>query len=421
MDKILLVDDNKALSKLLAKKMNKELPDMQVDVAHSFEEAKILMAKNKKDYFLAVLDLNLPDAPNGEIVDYALAGGLGVIVLTGSLDKKTKEFFTQKEIIDYVYKGNVDDVNYIFSTINRLSKNRKFKVMVVDDSSQFRSYLKKVMKNLQFQVFTAAHGEEAMNYFNDNPDIKLVLTDYNMPVKNGLEVLREIRAEHGKNDVGVIVMTSPNEDVGAPIFIKQGANDFIAKPFEKEELICRVNNTIDIIENIEQIANFANHDFLTGIYNRRFFYENVAEYSQKAHECQESFAIAMIDIDHFKSINDTFGHDGGDRVLKSLASQFTNATKGSDIVARFGGEEFCILLKNVKKEDAIKFFVKLRADIAASQIEIKGSFLKFTISIGLAFSNEDYTLDELLELADNALYVAKESGRNRVEVANYDY
>ena len=414
-NKILIVEDNKALAKLIAKKMEDKV-EMDIDIAHSLAEAQAFLT-DPKEYFIALLDLNLPDAPNGEVVDYVISKGLPSIVLTGSMDDATRESFIHKDIVDYVYKGNMDDINYIFRIINRLSKNRQYKVMVVEDSAPFRSALKKILTSLQFQVFTAAHGEEAMNYFTDNPDIKLALCDYRMPVKDGLEVLKEIRAIGDKNQIGVLMMTSPSENVNGAIFLKNGANDFIAKPFVKEELICRVNNTIEAMENINQIADFANKDFLTGVYNRRYFYENMNEYVAYAEEHMEPYVVAMLDIDHFKKINDTHGHNNGDKVLKTLAKKLIDETKGDDLIARFGGEEFCIILKDISNEDAVKFFVNLRANIANCKVQLKKEQISFTVSIGVAFSRSDYRLDELLELADEALYRAKENGRNRVEIA----
>lgn len=414
-NKILIVEDNKALAKLIAKKMEDKV-EMDIDIAHSLAEAQAFLT-DPKEYFIALLDLNLPDAPNGEVVDYVISKGLPSIVLTGSMDEATRESFIHKDIVDYVYKGNMDDINYIFRIINRLSKNRQYKVMVVEDSAPFRSALKKILTSLQFQVFTAAHGEEAMNYFADNPDIKLALCDYRMPVKDGLEVLKEIRAIGDKNQIGVLMMTSPSENVNGAIFLKNGANDFIAKPFVKEELICRVNNTIEAMENINQIADFANKDFLTGVYNRRYFYENMNEYVAYAEEHMEPYVVAMLDIDHFKKINDIHGHNSGDKVLKTLAKKLIDETKGDDLIARFGGEEFCIILKDISNEDAVKFFVNLRANIANCKVQLKKEQIGFTVSIGVAFSRSDYRLDELLELADEALYRAKENGRNRVEIA----
>ena len=413
--KILIVEDNKALAKLIAKKMEDNI-EMQVDVAHSLAEAQAFLTK-AKDYFITLLDLNLPDAPNGEVVDFVASKGLPIIVLTGSMDDKTRETFMDKDIVDYVYKGNMSDVNYIFHMIDRLKNNKQYKVMVVEDVMQTRNDVKKILQNLQFQVFTAAHGEEAMNYFADNPDIKLVVSDYGMPVKDGLAVLKELREQKDKNELGVIMMTSANENVSGAVFLKNGANDFIAKPFLKEELICRVNNTIENMENINKIANFANKDFLTGLFNRRYFYDDMQEYLASLEENPMPYAVAVIDVDELKNINDKYGQDSGDKILKLLAKKLIDDTKSSDIAARFGGGEFCVLLKNVSQEDAVKFFVGLRAAIASNPVNIKNESVKISVSIGVTFGKSDYNVDEILELADEALYRAKQNGRNRVEIA----
>ena len=412
--KILIVEDNKALAKLIAKKME-DNTEMQVDVAHSLAEAQAFLTK-AKDYFITLLDLNLPDAPNGEVVDFVASKGLPIIVLTGSMDDKTRETFMDKDIVDYVYKGNMSDVNYIFHMIDRLKNNKQYKVMVVEDVMQTRNDVKKILQNLQFQVFTAAHGEEAMNYFADNPDIKLVVSDYGMPVKDGLAVLKELREQKDKNELGVIMMTSANENVSGAVFLKNGANDFIAKPFLKEELICRVNNTIENMENINKIANFANKDFLTGLFNRRYFYDDMQEYLASLEENPMPYAVAVIDVDELKNINDKYGQDSGDKILKLLAKKLIDDTKSSDIAARFGGGEFCVLLKNVSQEDAVKLFVGLRAAIAANPINIKNESVKISVSIGVTFGKSDYSVDEILELADEALYRATENGKNRVEL-----
>lgn len=414
-NKILIVEDNKALAKLIAKKMEDKV-EMEIDVAHTMAEAQAFL-NNSKDYFIALLDLNLPDAPNGEIVDYVISKGLPSIVLTGSIDDATRESFIHKDIVDYVYKGNMDDINYIFKTINRLSDNRRYKAMVIEDSTQLRSVLKKILTSLQFHVFTAAHGEEAMNYFADNPDIKIIVSDYKMPVKDGLEVLKEIRTAGDKDQIGVIMMTSPEDGVNGAIFLKNGANDFIAKPFVKEELICRVNNTIENMENINQIADFANKDFLTGLFNRRYFYDDMREYLSSIEENPAPYAVALIDVDGLKDINDKYGQDGGDKILKHIAKRLIDDTKSNDTVARFGSGEFCVVLKNMPQEDAVKFLVSLRAGMAANPINIKNEPVKISVSIGVTFGKTDYAVDEILDIADEALHRAKENGRNRVEIA----
>jgi diguanylate cyclase (GGDEF)-like protein len=411
-EKILIVEDNKALSKLIVKKMNASL-DFDIVAVYSFAEAKALVEKDN-DFFVALLDLNLPDAPDGEVVDMVLEHKIPSIILTGSMDKETRESILKKDVIDYVVKGNIDDVNYIFTLIERLHKNRGIKVLVVDDSIAQRAQLKELLKHQMFTVMVAAHGEEALVFLEDNPDIKLVLTDFNMPVIDGLELTKEIRKRKSKNELPIIAMTASNKELISAQFLKIGANDFINKPFTKEELACRINNSLDVVELLGKVQQLANHDFLTNISNRRHFFECIHAYMA---EGSEPFALCMLDIDNFKTINDTFGHDVGDNVIVTLAKVLKDHLKGSDIVARFGGEEFCVVLKNVDQKKALEFFFKLRTIIATTPIRPHGQkAFNFTVSMGVTFSDLE-SVDAMLKHADKALYKAKQNGKNRVEVA----
>ena len=413
-EKILIVEDNKALSKLIVKKMQTNL-DFEIVSAYTYKEASTLLEEND-DYFVALLDLNLPDAPDGEVVDMVLEYKIPCIVLTGSMDKEVREKILKKEVIDYVYKGNIDDVNYIFSLIERLHKNQGTKVLVVDDSIAQRSQIRELLKLQMFTVLVAAHGEEALVFLENNPDIKLVLTDFNMPVIDGLELTKTIRKQKNKNELPIIAMTASNKELISAQFLKIGANDFINKPFSREELACRINNSFDALEYLLQIETMAHNDFLTGISNRRYFFESMQAYREAS--ANEPYALATIDIDNFKTVNDTFGHDVGDSAIVTLATLLKNSVKGSDIVARFGGEEFCVVLKNIEQKNAVELFVKLRAHIATTAIRPKNNkAFNISVSIGVAFSEKGKTLETLLKEADNALYHAKKNGKNRVEVA----
>jgi len=408
-ERILIIEDNKALSKIIAKKMKKNL-DFDIVQAYTFAEAEDIINEND-DFFIALCDLNLPDAPNGEIVDFVLSKGLPVIVLTGSMDDDLQKEMMGKDIVDYVYKGNIEDVNYIFSLISRLSKNRDIKIMLVDDSRVMRNEVKKMLHTQMFNILVAAHGEEALNYLENNKDIKLVLTDFNMPVIDGVELTKKIREIFNKNEMIVIAMTGNNEPLISVKFLKIGANDFISKPFSKEELICRINNTLDFNEQLEKLTNMAHKDFLTKVYNRRYFFEKIVKF----YEDKSSFAVSMIDIDNFKKINDKYGHNIGDKILMVLSNTLMKNTKGSDLIARFGGEEFCVALKNIDKKQAIGFFVKLRKIISDINIQVAKESINITVSIGLSFSDNEKNINTLLIEADEALYRAKENGRNRVE------
>jgi len=414
MEKILIVEDNKALSKLIAKKISQNIA-FEIDVAHTLKEAQTLVS-TQGEYFIALLDLNLPDAPNGEVVDYMIQKKVPSIVLTANVDKKTRDEIVKKDVIDYVYKGNMDDVNYIFQLIERLSKNREYKVMIVDDSITMRNEIKRLLSLQMYKVFSAAHGEEALVYMKDNPDIKLVLTDYNMPVIDGFELTKTLREDYSKMHMSIIAITASDDPMISSKFLKIGANDFINKPFTKEELVCRVNNAIESLEYIETISDMANIDFLTGARNRRSFFKEINAYVEECINSGEEFAVAMIDIDKFKDVNDAYGHDTGDIAIKELVRIITESIKGSDIVARFGGEEFCVLLKNIDKNSAVELFVRLRLKVSKNIMMIDNQKIQYTISTGIAF-NCDEGVEEMLNQADMALYRAKNSGRNRVEIA----
>jgi diguanylate cyclase (GGDEF)-like protein len=411
MERILVVEDNKTLAKLIAKKLSTEL-DFEVDVAYSMSEAKLFFKRYK--YFLALLDLNLPDAPNGEIVDYAIEHKNRVIILSAKVDKDFRDSMLKKNIIDYVNKSGVHDVNYVIQTITRLHKNQNHTILIVDDSMVFRKQLQNMLENMFYKVIAVAHGEEAIGILESNKNISLVLTDYNMPVMNGLELTSEIRKTYSKNDLSIIAISSSSNDDTTALFLKNGANDYIKKPFSKEEFSCRINNSIEALENIHAITNHANRDFLTGLYNRRYFFADMQSYFEKAIRESEHFAIAMINIDNFKKINDTYGHENGDKAINSVADILRANTSQSDIVSRFGSEEFCVALKNVSADKALEIFEKLREKVQNSvTTSTRGEEIRFTISLGVAVNYED-TLEESINQADMLLYEAKQNGRNRI-------
>ena len=411
MKRILIVEDNKTLAKLIAKKIEQSLK-YEVDIAYKLSEAKLFL--KKYDYFINLLDINLPDAPNGEVVDYAISKGNHVIVLSGNIDKEFRKKILKKNIIDYVNKTGIDDINYIIQTLQRLEKNQKHKVLLVDDSMIFRKTMKDMLENLFYKVLTVAHGEEALGMLSVNPDIELVITDYNMPVMNGLDLTREIRKEYNKSQLCIIAISSNNDEDTNALFLKQGANDYISKPFSKEEFSCRINNSIEALENIQLITNHTNRDFLTGLYNRRYFFEDMQNYVEDIKESGEKFAIAMIDIDFFKKINDTYGHEIGDKVIVCLSELLRTGTSYRDLVSRFGGEEFCIVLKNINKYSAIDIFERLRSKVETFNFTTEsGENIKFTISVGAAMHNND-SLEETINQADMMLYNAKQNGRNQV-------
>jgi len=411
-EKILIVEDNKTLAKLIAKKLESTL-GLEIDVAYTMAEAKLFIARYQ--YFITLLDINLPDAPNGEIVDYVTKKKIRAMVLSGNIDKEFRKKILKKNIIDYVNKGGVDDINYIIHTIQRLQNNQKHKVLVVDDSRVFRQQMQTMLENLFFNVISVAHGEEAIGMLQAQPDISLVLTDYHMPVMDGLELTIQIRETYTKNELCILALSSNEDEEITALFLKHGANDYVKKPFSKEEFSCRVNNSIEALENIQMITNYANRDYLTGLYNRRYFFETINEYIDEIKGSGEKFAIGMIDIDHFKKINDTYGHDVGDKVITALADILRSSTNPRDVVARFGGEEFCVVPKNINQYSAHEIFNRLKDEVEKFSFHLKDEqYINFSVSIGALLFNEEEFLEENINAADMLLYKAKDKGRNQV-------
>jgi diguanylate cyclase (GGDEF)-like protein len=410
--RILIVEDNQTLAKLISKKIEQTL-EVKIDIAYTLAEAKLFLARYK--YFITLLDINLPDAPNGEIVDYVLAKKQHAIILSANIDKEFRSQMLKKNIIDYVNKGGSGDIDYIIQIIERLEKNRNHKVLVVDDSMVFRKKMQGMLENMFFEVITVAHGEEALGMLQAKPDISLVLTDYNMPVMNGLELTFEIRKTYSKDKLCIVAISGNEDDEVSALFLKYGANDYIKKPFSKEEFSVRVNNSIAALENIQTIMNYANRDYLTGLYNRRYFYQEMHEYIEEIKDGGERFAVAMLDIDHFKKVNDTYGHDVGDRVIVTLSNILQSSTNPRDLVARFGGEEFCIILKQVTRESAFNILERIRLEVENYSFAVdKSTHINFTISIGTVIHNTSDTLEDTLNEADMMLYKAKNSGRNKI-------
>lgn len=411
-ERILIVDDNKTLSKLIMLKIKNEL-GIDVDVAYSLVEAELF--SKKFPYTLSILDLNLPDAPNGEIVDVMIKKGIPSIVLTGSMDKEFRKTILKKEIIDYVHKGGIDDIDYVIEIIKRLFKNRRHKVMVVDDSVIFRNQMKKMVENLFFQVFALAHGEEALLILEENPDIKIIITDYNMPVMDGLELTKAVRKQYTKNQLGIFVLSSSEDSDVSAMFLKQGANDFINKPFSKEEFSCRLNNAIEALENIDTLTNYAHRDPLTGLYNRRHFLTIAESYFHQAIVDEEKFSVAMIAIDGFKETVESYGQNVADEMIIHVSEILRSGIEYYDLLARFEEDEFCLIVKNIMREGMMSVYERLRRKVSVTPLIVQGDEITLGISIGAVIDHED-TLNASIDEADRALKQAKDSGNRVVTV-----
>ena len=414
--KILFVDDNKMLCKLLAKKIENEFSNYEVDVASSFAEAKELV---KNEYFLSFVDLALPDAPQGEVVDFMAEKKIPTIILTANNNKETREKFMEKDVLDYIFKESETCINEILDSIAKLKRYAKTKVILAMSKMPERNQVKKYLTQRLFDVMAAAHGEEALNYFQDNPVTKLIIADAQMPVLDGGGLLAEVRAKYSYDELGVILL-GDKDDFLVTNLLKNGLNIYLIKPLYKELFNHYLDRCLAYMDNMKFLNSYNTIDPVSGVKNYNAVVADIEDYLNElaTKETEEEFAFAFLDVDELKTINDEYGYNAGDEVIKICAKESVNETKGRDIIGRYSPEKICIVLKNIQQEKAIKIFSRIRVNIKKTGILVNLDEVFFTASIGVVFGKTGDKLKDLADKASSALSKAKANGKNRVEVCS---
>ncbi|UTA48800.1 response regulator [Simiduia sp. 21SJ11W-1] len=412
MKRILVVEDSQLVTKIV-KHVVKQQGDIEAVFATNFAEAKAVLANEQDTLFAALTDLNLPDAPDGEVVDLVLDAGVPVIVLTGSYDDERRDKILSKGIVDYVVKEGRYSYEYAVGMVQRLERNQSLAVLVVDDSATSRRYISELLVRQGFKVYTAANGKEAIKVILAHEDVSLVITDYHMPEMDGVELVKNLRHKYGKSDLVIIGLSGQSDKALSAKFIKNGANDFLIKPFNYEEFNCRVRHNVESLELIRQIRDATFKDYLTGIWSRRYFYERGELLYSDAVTAGKPIAAAIIDLDHFRRLNDQYGHEVGDCLLVQVAELLQQALKRF-LVARAGGEEFFALLPGLDNDQAQSLISQVRQIVSARPLVLDdGTELYCTFSAGVT-NLVGNSLDDQIAKADEYLIRAKEAGRDLV-------
>jgi diguanylate cyclase (GGDEF)-like protein len=288
-----------------------------------------------------------------------------------------------------------------------------------------RKLVERALSEEQFAIFFAKSGREAMSLFSEHQP-SLVITDWMMPDLSGIELCEHIRHQTLQTYAYIIILTGITEKNKVVKGLAAGADDYLTKPFHPEELLARVGVGRRIIELHRQIAaknrlleEMALTDSLTGLPNRRVLEDWAVRQVSGADRYGFDFWVIMADIDHFKVVNDTYGHEAGDAVLKRFAQILKTNTRLCDICARIGGEEFLIILTHTNQEGAVLAIERIRKHLETERFRFGPGETAITASFGVAkycrHQAQDFT--KLLAQADVALYSAKRNGRNRVEIA----
>lgn len=415
--KVLLVEDSRTYALALSRRLEAEL-ELPIVVCQSLNELHEVVTEDRAAFTLAVVDLNLPDAPRGEAIDFTVQRRIPTIVHTASFDLETRNRIMERDVIDYVPKDSAFTLETVVETARRALRNRQTRILVVDDTAATRKLLTHMLKVQQYQVIEAESGDEALALIQDNPDIRLVVSDYYMPEMDGYEMTRRIRRQFASDRLRLIGVSSSSDRMVSVGFLKAGANDFISMPFIPEELQCRIASNVETLEQIEQLHNLASRDVLTGLFNRRYFFESAEKLIAEARAKNLPSAIAILDIDDFKHLNDSHGHDFGDRALAKVARYLAQSVEsGGHLLARIGGEEFAILFPGLNTKAALRLSDHIRLDLSHETLLVDDQQITLTVSIGVAEIHGQGSLDQYLIAADRALYTAKHEGRNCVRFA----
>jgi len=301
--------------------------------------------------------------------------------------------------------------------------SRDLKILVADDSPIYRKLVEQSLASEQYTVLFAKTGRQAVDMFIEHQPA-LVITDWSMPDISGIELCQRIRRDHKDFYAYVILLTGNTDKEEVIEGLAAGADDYLTKPFHPGELQARVRvgrRIVDLHREVQeknrQLEEMALTDSLTGLPNRRAIDFWASRQLSAAMRHDFPIWVVMADLDHFKSINDTHGHDAGDIVLKSFAEILKSNTRSSNICGRLGGEEFLVVITHVEKENAAIAIERIRKQFAAQKFTVAHSTFGATASFGIsgirATACPDFS--ELVTRADAALYSAKRQGRNRIE------
>ncbi|QSZ40641.1 diguanylate cyclase [Sulfurimonas aquatica] len=416
---VLVIEDSSTLSQFMQKSIQEKF-SIICDVAATEQEARELIQSKKYD--LLFVDIYLPDS-SGNFIGWLIRRKERLFIITSSENDKEREKLIKLPIVDYMYKSDKDTViKYINNTLSRLMANRTSLALICDDSSISRRVLSDMLKTQNIPYAQFANGKEAHeSIVEHNINADILISDFEMPLMNGLDLTRLLRLKYDKFELPILILSGSSNPALIANILKFGANDYIFKEFSMEELLTRMNTLLDhsrlFKENtllLQKLESAAMTDCLTTMYNRNYFHANVTHVVASAKRENQPYSILLFDIDYFKKVNDTYGHDAGDTVLQIIAQEILSNSREADIACRWGGEEFLILAPHCSLADAVIKAENIRKNIESLSIKLnETTSIKITTSIGVS-SGIETSAEDLIKTADSYLYIAKERGRNCV-------
>lgn len=301
--------------------------------------------------------------------------------------------------------------------MNDVNSNTPLTVLVIEDHPDQRDLLAIVLQREGYRVITAANGVEALEKLESEP-IQIALSDIMMPKMDGFELIKRIRGNPSLKSIYLILITARIQEGDRVRGLDLGADDYITKPFSFSELLARVRVGSRVVHYQQHLEYQTHVDSLTGLFNRRAFEKKIQEEFDRSLRYHSAFSLLILDVDNFKTINDTYGHHGGDAVLVKISETLRDKTRKSDFPSRYGGEEFVLILPETDLDNAVQVASKIHEAIRTHSFGTSTNPFKLTVSIGVSSTSTQFYSDwrQMLKDADQALYVAKNSGKDRIEV-----
>jgi diguanylate cyclase (GGDEF)-like protein len=299
-------------------------------------------------------------------------------------------------------------------------------VLIADDDPVSLRLLQVSLTGAGYRVTATPDGSEALRVMNQENCPRLAVLDWMMPSLDGVDVCRAVRRIAREPYLYIILLTAKGHQTEIIEGLEAGADDYIIKPYDLQELKARLRAGKRILELQQQLVTAreqlrmqATHDSLTGLSNRVAILEALDREVVRSNREKHPMALIMADLDHFKEVNDTYGHQAGDAVLQEMARRMLTSFRAYDVVGRYGGEEFLVVVPSSELATAVELAERLRQNIAAQPVNFGGTMIPVTVSLGVVASGIDGNESaQLLRHADQALYAAKGAGRNRVECAD---
>ena len=420
--KALIIEPTRLFQKVIEQVMHSAGVECSI-----FSSGKEALEAHHGEYTFILVSRTLEDI-SGEVFLqlFGVRHGLGDALSILLTSEKAEGTMLDANKAGYKLVFNKKDISSLEDIVVRIVNSRTLgldaNILLIEDTQSVADLVVSLFKANKSSIQHVTQISDMKIAFQEN-DFDLVISDYYLKGnETGDDVITFVREfdDADKSSTPILVVSGETNQQKRTSFLRNGANDFILKPYDSDELLVRSSNLIanyrllkQSKQQQQQLMKLALTDHLTGLYNRHSLNDIGPKYISNAHRHKTPLSLFVIDLDHFKNVNDTYGHAVGDIVLQAVSTVLQDACRTEDIVARFGGEEFIMMLTNCDMKNALEKGEKLRAAIESCKPED----LVITSSIGAAELSADDNFDTLFNKADKAVYEAKETGRNKVVAA----